>query len=281
MTLQIRSRPSSIFCALNSESSYRGRDQGHGGREYRASRRREAHDQRHPRFGRHDGARNHEAARRYDHGRGHRTGPRGPRAAARQRAIPACRSITRKEVEVIGSCPTKTSSALCWTAALKTRWPSSCTSPLYVPETKNVLKLLSELQEARMQMAIVVDEYGGTDGLLHHGGHHRGDRRRDCRPRPTTIATHCACRTKPVARRRPLSRGGCRGTRLARGRIRRTTRRLRAGLSTSWTPCPGWADELLVDGYAFKVVKMRRSRISIVQVKKLPSASCEESVTTA
>ena len=38
--------------------------------------------------------------------------------------------------------------------------------PLYVPETKNVLKLLSELQEARMQMAIVVDEYGGTDGLI-------------------------------------------------------------------------------------------------------------------
>ena len=38
--------------------------------------------------------------------------------------------------------------------------------PLYVPETKNVLKLLSELQEARMQLAIVVDEYGGTDGLI-------------------------------------------------------------------------------------------------------------------
>ena len=35
-----------------------------------------------------------------------------------------------------------------------------------MPETKNVLKLLSELQEARMQMAIVVDEYGGTDGLI-------------------------------------------------------------------------------------------------------------------
>lgn len=38
--------------------------------------------------------------------------------------------------------------------------------PLYVPETKNVLKLLSELQEARMQMAIVVDEYGGTSGIV-------------------------------------------------------------------------------------------------------------------
>ena len=38
--------------------------------------------------------------------------------------------------------------------------------PLYVPETKMVLPLLSELQAARQQMAIVVDEYGGTDGLI-------------------------------------------------------------------------------------------------------------------
>lgn len=112
--------------------------------------------------------------------------------------------------------------------------------PLYVPETKNVLKLLSELQEARMQMAIVVDEYGGTDGLITMEDiieeivGEIADRDRQ-RSRP-----HCACRTKPVARRRPLSRGGCRGTRLAR-KNPTTTRRLRAGLSTSWTPCPGWA----------------------------------------
>ncbi|MCI8468729.1 MAG: HlyC/CorC family transporter [Eggerthellaceae bacterium] len=38
--------------------------------------------------------------------------------------------------------------------------------PMFVPETKDVIPLLSEMQEQRQQMAIVVDEYGGTDGLI-------------------------------------------------------------------------------------------------------------------
>lgn len=37
---------------------------------------------------------------------------------------------------------------------------------LFVPETKDVLPLLSEMQISRKQMAIVIDEYGGTDGLV-------------------------------------------------------------------------------------------------------------------
>ena len=37
---------------------------------------------------------------------------------------------------------------------------------LFVPETKDLLPLLSEMQTKRQQMAIVVDEYGGTDGLI-------------------------------------------------------------------------------------------------------------------
>ena len=38
--------------------------------------------------------------------------------------------------------------------------------PLFVPESKDVMPLLGEMQAARHQMAIVVDEYGGTDGLI-------------------------------------------------------------------------------------------------------------------
>ncbi|NQT19000.1 MAG: HlyC/CorC family transporter [Planctomycetes bacterium] len=38
--------------------------------------------------------------------------------------------------------------------------------PLYVPETKQVLELLHEMQEQRMHMAIILDEYGGTSGLV-------------------------------------------------------------------------------------------------------------------
>ena len=37
--------------------------------------------------------------------------------------------------------------------------------PMFVPETKDVIPLLSEMQEQRQQMAIVVDEYGGTDEI--------------------------------------------------------------------------------------------------------------------
>jgi putative hemolysin len=37
--------------------------------------------------------------------------------------------------------------------------------PVFVPETKGILPLLSEMRATRNQMAIVVDEYGGTAGL--------------------------------------------------------------------------------------------------------------------
>ena len=37
---------------------------------------------------------------------------------------------------------------------------------LFVPETKDIYPLLAEMQTNRQQMAIVVDEYGGTDGLI-------------------------------------------------------------------------------------------------------------------
>ena len=38
--------------------------------------------------------------------------------------------------------------------------------PSYVPETKKVDDLLHEMQQKRVHVAIVVDEYGGTAGLI-------------------------------------------------------------------------------------------------------------------
>jgi putative hemolysin len=38
--------------------------------------------------------------------------------------------------------------------------------PVFVPETKGILPLLSEMRALHNQMAIVVDEYGGTAGLV-------------------------------------------------------------------------------------------------------------------
>ncbi len=38
--------------------------------------------------------------------------------------------------------------------------------PLYVPETKDVIELLKEFQSTRIYIAIVVDEHGGTSGMV-------------------------------------------------------------------------------------------------------------------
>jgi putative hemolysin len=38
--------------------------------------------------------------------------------------------------------------------------------PMFVPETKGILPLLSEMQTHRNQVAVVVDEYGGTAGMV-------------------------------------------------------------------------------------------------------------------
>ena len=47
-----------------------------------------------------------------------------------------------------------------------TRLVSLGRSPTFVPEQKKVAELLREMQEQRNHMAIVVDEYGGTAGLV-------------------------------------------------------------------------------------------------------------------
>jgi CBS domain containing-hemolysin-like protein len=38
--------------------------------------------------------------------------------------------------------------------------------PIYTPETKRVADLLKEMLQQRFHLAIVVDEYGGTVGLV-------------------------------------------------------------------------------------------------------------------
>ena len=45
-------------------------------------------------------------------------------------------------------------------------WNSMCHEPLFVPETKKINDLLKEFQEKKVHLAIVVDEYGGTSGIV-------------------------------------------------------------------------------------------------------------------
>lgn len=46
------------------------------------------------------------------------------------------------------------------------RWQSLIRPPYIVPETKKISELLKEFQAKKIHMAIVVDEYGGTSGLV-------------------------------------------------------------------------------------------------------------------
>jgi len=45
-------------------------------------------------------------------------------------------------------------------------WTTLLRSPFFVPENKKIDDLLREFQEKKIHMAIVVDEYGGTSGLV-------------------------------------------------------------------------------------------------------------------
>ena len=46
------------------------------------------------------------------------------------------------------------------------RWQSLIRAPFYVPETKKIDNLLEEFQKSKVHMAIVVDEYGGSSGIV-------------------------------------------------------------------------------------------------------------------
>ena len=45
-------------------------------------------------------------------------------------------------------------------------WSSLCHEAMFVPETKKINDLLNEFREKKIHLAIVVDEYGGTSGIV-------------------------------------------------------------------------------------------------------------------
>ena len=153
--------------------------------------------------------------------------------------------------------------------------------PLYVPETKNVLALLSELQEARMQMAIVVDEYGGTDGLITMEDIveeiigeivDETDRDRELVSAVGPDQWRCDGRF-PVEDAVEL------GWPMEESDDYETV----AGwLIHTLDFVPKVGDEFVVDGFSFKVEKMRRSRISVIRVRKIADgeSSCGEASST-
>lgn len=46
------------------------------------------------------------------------------------------------------------------------KWQTLMRAPFYVPDSKNISSLLEEFQKKKIHLAIVVDEYGGTAGIV-------------------------------------------------------------------------------------------------------------------
>jgi CBS domain containing-hemolysin-like protein len=46
------------------------------------------------------------------------------------------------------------------------KWQSLLRPPYFVPETKKINDLLREFQSKKIHMAVVIDEYGGTSGII-------------------------------------------------------------------------------------------------------------------
>ncbi len=46
------------------------------------------------------------------------------------------------------------------------KWQSLLRTPYFVPETKKINDLLKEFQVKKIHMAVVIDEYGGTSGIV-------------------------------------------------------------------------------------------------------------------
>ncbi len=46
------------------------------------------------------------------------------------------------------------------------KWQTLMRPPFYVPDTKKISSLLEEFQKSKIHLAIVVDEYGGTSGIV-------------------------------------------------------------------------------------------------------------------
>jgi CBS domain containing-hemolysin-like protein len=45
-------------------------------------------------------------------------------------------------------------------------WKSLLRQPLYVPQARNALDVLNDMRASRVHLAVVVDEYSGTDGII-------------------------------------------------------------------------------------------------------------------
>lgn len=139
--------------------------------------------------------------------------------------------------------------------------------PMFVPETKDAIPLMSEMRANRQQMAIVVDEYGGTAGLItiediveEIVGEiiDETDFDRD-------LVTQIGSDVWRADGRLPVEDAAELGWPVKESDDYET---IAGWLLDAVDVVPKMGEEFEIGGFAFKIEKMRRSRISSIRVTK-------------
>ena len=143
--------------------------------------------------------------------------------------------------------------------------------PLFVPETKDLFPLLSEMQTNRQQMAVVVDEYGGTDGLITIEDivEEIVGEIIDETDDEHAFLTQLSDDEWAVDGRCPVEDVVDLGWPVVESDEYET---IAGWLMDASDVVPQVGDEFVIEGYLFKVQGMRRRRIQSLRVKRLESA---------
>lgn len=147
--------------------------------------------------------------------------------------------------------------------------------PMFVPETKDILPLLSEMQAERMPMAIVVDEYGGTDGLitLEDILEEIVGEIIDETDLEHALITRLSENSWRVDGRFPIEDALELGWPVEDSDDFET---IAGWLISTFDAVPEPGAEFTLGDYTFRVERMRRSRISVIHVSRNPSPVTEE-----
>jgi putative hemolysin len=142
-------------------------------------------------------------------------------------------------------------------------------SPVFVPETKDILPLLGELQTSHQQIAIVVDEYGGTAGIVTVEDIVEeivGDISDEYDP-DNKYQTQLSENEWLIDGRLPADDAVELGFPVEEDEDYET---IAGWLLDTIDSVPRVGDSFEVEGYVFKVQSMRRNRISLLRVTRLP-----------
>ena len=140
--------------------------------------------------------------------------------------------------------------------------------PKFVPESKDVIKLLEEMQVERVQMAIVIDEWGGTEGLItvedivEEIVGEIVDETDD----EEALIEQLDENTWKVDGKCPSKFGEANGWPV---KVADDYETIAGWLMDEIDAVPEAGEEFEIDGFSFRIEKMRRNRIQTIRVQKI------------